>query len=88
VRAVRQVGAPLPARELEHGTWRLAFTQNVTRTRWLVTKLAFLAGALYLVALGSSELFSWWRQPLNDIDGRLRTAARPVKPSGTVRRRC
>ena len=33
-------GAPLIARELETGTHRLAWNQSVTRTRWLVTKLA------------------------------------------------
>jgi ABC-type transport system involved in multi-copper enzyme maturation permease subunit len=32
-------GAPLLARELESGTYRLARTQSVTRSRWLVTKL-------------------------------------------------
>ena len=33
-------GAPLVARELETGTYRLAWTQSVTRTRWLAVKLA------------------------------------------------
>jgi len=32
-------GAPLIARELETGTFRLAWTQSVTRTRWLAVKL-------------------------------------------------
>ncbi len=32
-------GAPLVARELEAGTFRLAWTQSVTRTRWLAVKL-------------------------------------------------
>ena len=32
-------GAPLVARELETGTFRLAWTQSVTRTRWLAVKL-------------------------------------------------
>ena len=32
-------GAPLLARELETGTYRLAWTQSVTRSRWLITKL-------------------------------------------------
>lgn len=39
-------GAPLVARELERGTHRLAWTQSVTRRRWLVAKL----GGLGLVA--------------------------------------
>ena len=33
-------GAPLVARELEAGTFRLAWTQSVTRTRWLAVKIA------------------------------------------------
>ena len=33
-------GAPLVARELEAGTHRLAWTQSVTRTRWLATSSA------------------------------------------------
>ena len=32
-------GAPLVARELESGTYRLAWNQSVTRGRWLATKL-------------------------------------------------
>lgn len=33
-------GAPLVAHELETGTFRLAWTQSISRTRWLATKLA------------------------------------------------
>jgi hypothetical protein len=36
------VGAPLLAREFENGTHRLAWTQGVTRMRWLFAKLALL----------------------------------------------
>ena len=35
-------GAPLVAQELETGTYRLAWTQSVTRTRWLAVKLGVL----------------------------------------------
>ena len=38
-------GAPLVAREIEQGTHRLAWTQSVTRLRWLGTKAAALAMA-------------------------------------------
>ena len=31
-------GAPLVARELENGTFRLVWTQSVSRTRWLATE--------------------------------------------------
>ena len=46
-------GAPLVARELETGTFRLAWTQSVTRTRWLVVKLV-LVGLAAIAAPGSS----------------------------------
>jgi hypothetical protein len=32
-------GAPLIARELETGTYRLGWTQSITRRRWLAVKL-------------------------------------------------
>ena len=32
-------GAPMIAREIEAGTYRLVWTQSITRTRWLVSKL-------------------------------------------------
>ena len=37
------VGAPLLAREFEHGTHRFAWTQSVTRRRWLLSKTLLLA---------------------------------------------
>jgi hypothetical protein len=53
-------GAPLVARELESGTYRLAWTQSVTRTRWLATKLTLvgLAGAVVCGLL--SAMLGWW----------------------------
>jgi len=37
-------GAPIVAREIDQSTNRLAWTQSITRTRWLVSKLS--VGAL------------------------------------------
>jgi ABC-type transport system involved in multi-copper enzyme maturation permease subunit len=58
-------GAPLIARELEDRTYRLAWTQSVTRTRWLTVKL----GLLGLAAMAITGLFSlivtWWASPLD-----------------------
>jgi hypothetical protein len=36
------IGCPLVAREVEQGTHRLAWTQGVTRLRWLLTKLVLV----------------------------------------------
>ena len=58
-------GAPLVAREFETGTFRLAWTQSVTRTRWLAAKLA-IAG---VAAIAAGELFTlmvnWWSSPIH-----------------------
>lgn len=69
------IGAPLLAREFEHGTWRLAFTQSVTRTRWLAAKLALVGAGVAVLACAFATLFTWWRAPLDELGGRLRTAA-------------
>jgi ABC-type transport system involved in multi-copper enzyme maturation permease subunit len=79
-------GAPLAAREFETGTFRLAWTQGVTRVRWLAAKLA-IAGA---AAIAAGELFTlmvaWWSSPINKADtaytaftsGSFHTGAAPV----------
>jgi hypothetical protein len=57
-------GAPLVAREFETGTFCLAWTQGVTRVRWLAAKLG-IAG---VAAIAVGELFSlmvnWWSSPI------------------------
>jgi hypothetical protein len=61
-------GAPLVSRELESGTFRLAWTQAVTRTRWIATKLA-IAGAISAIAAGVLTFaVSWWAIPFDRID--------------------
>lgn len=44
------IGAPLVAREIENGTQHLAWTQGVTRMRWLVTKLVLVIVPLLVAA--------------------------------------
>lgn len=66
------VGAPLLAREFEHGTWRLAFTQSVSRARWLLTKLVLVGAGVAVTTAAFATLFVWWRGPLDDIVGRMR----------------
>jgi hypothetical protein len=57
-------GAPLAAREFETGTFRLAWTQGVTRTRWLAAKLAVVGAASMAVAGLLSLMVTWWSSPI------------------------
>jgi hypothetical protein len=65
------VGAPLLARELEHGTHRFAWTQAITRQRWLLSKLALLGAATVLAGGVASALVMWWRGPFDTLQGRM-----------------
>jgi len=65
------VGAPLVAREFEQGTYRLAWTQTVTRRRWLLSKTVLLAVATALGAFTLSALAMWWRHPFDVLEGRM-----------------
>jgi hypothetical protein len=63
------LGAPLLARELESGTWQLAWTQAVPRTRWLLAKVAALGTLTVLLAAALSAVVGWYRQPLDLLGG-------------------
>jgi hypothetical protein len=58
-------GAPLVAREIEAGTFRLVWTQSVTRTRWLAVKLGLLAVTTLVVVGLLSLMVTWWASPLD-----------------------
>jgi hypothetical protein len=64
------LAAPLVL-ELEQRTHRLAWTQSVSRARWIAGKL----GLAVVVALAASLVFTllvtWWRAPIVRIDGRM-----------------
>jgi hypothetical protein len=57
-------GAPLVTREFEAGTYRLAWNQSVTRTRWLGVKLGLVGGAAAATAGVLSLMISWWASPI------------------------
>ena len=61
------LGAPLLARELETGTWQLAWTQAVPRMRWLAVKLAALAALTVALTVGLSAVITWFRRPLDAV---------------------
>jgi hypothetical protein len=58
-------GAPLVARELETGTFRLAWTQSVSRARWTLCKLGLLGLSAMAVAGLCSLLVTWWSSPVD-----------------------
>ncbi|MGH9092033.1 MAG: transporter [Acidimicrobiales bacterium] len=58
-------GAPLVARELETGTFRLAWTQSVGRSRWLLVKYAVVGTAASVLAGGLSLMAAWWANPID-----------------------
>jgi hypothetical protein len=60
-------GAPLVARELETGTYRLAWTQTVTRTRWFAVKVALIGLASIAVAGLLSLMVTWWASPFDRV---------------------
>lgn len=54
-------GTPVLAREFERGTHKLAWTQSVTRRRWLATKLGGLGIAVMIAGLAFGGMISAWR---------------------------
>jgi hypothetical protein len=62
-------GAPLIARELEAGTFRLAWNQSITRTRWLAVKLALIGVAAMAVTEAFSLIQAWWAAPIGKAVG-------------------
>jgi hypothetical protein len=62
------LGAPLVARELESGTFKLVWTQSVTRRRWLLTKVGAMLGVALLVSAATLPLVYWWRGPFSADD--------------------
>jgi hypothetical protein len=57
-------GAPLVTREIESGTFRLAWSQSVTRRRWTLVKLGLVGLASMASAGLLSLMIGWWASPL------------------------
>jgi hypothetical protein len=62
-------GAPMVAREIEDGTFRLVWNQSVTRARWLAVKLALTGLAAMSFAGLASVLVTWWSSPIDRAGG-------------------
>ena len=63
------LGAPLVAHEMESGTTGFAWTQGITRGRWLLTKAGWLLLAAAVIAGAVSALVTFWSGPANAAQG-------------------
>jgi hypothetical protein len=54
--------------EFEQRTHRLAWTQSITRERWLVTKLAMALAGVVLFAVALTLVMTWWHAPLDQAE--------------------
>jgi hypothetical protein len=59
------IGAPLVAREVETGTAQFAWTQSVTRRRWLAVRVGWLLLAALAWGGAVAALVTWWSGPKN-----------------------
>jgi hypothetical protein len=62
-------GAPLVAREIEHGTHRLVWTQGVSRLRWATTKIGLIALAVLAITAVYAVMLTWWITPVMETSG-------------------
>src|SRR5262245_62617250 len=56
-------GAPLFAREIEHATHRLVWTQGVSRLRWATTKFGLVSLAVLVITAIYAGMLTWWITP-------------------------
>lgn len=64
------LAAPLLV-QLEHGTFRLDWTQSITRARWIAGKLGLAIAAALAASLAFTLLVTWWRSPFVHLQGRM-----------------
>lgn len=62
------VGAPLISRELESGSFRFTWTQDIGRTRYVLTTVTLLAAAVAAVTGALGGLLGWYAHPF-DVAG-------------------
>lgn len=64
------LAAPLTS-QLEHGTYRLDWTQSITRGRWLAAKLGLAIATGLVISAAFVALITWWRAPFVHLHGRM-----------------
>ena len=73
-------GAPLVAREVEHGTHRLIWTQGISRRRWALAKFGLIGAVTLVLATAYALGMSWWFGPIvTNGGGRLGPVAFDVQ---------
>ncbi|MEU8550190.1 translation initiation factor IF-2 [Streptomyces roseoverticillatus] len=65
------VAGPVIARELESGTYKVAWTQSVSPARWFAAKLGLPVAALLVGASVLSAVFTWTWRPVGHLDDGL-----------------
>ncbi len=79
-------GAPVISSELETGTYRLAWSQSVTRSRWLTVKLGLIGLASLATVAAFSLMVTWAADPIDRVSmGRILPATfseRGIAPVG------
>jgi hypothetical protein len=60
-------GAPMVAQELETGTHQFAWTQSITRRRWLAVRTGWLLLGAAVIAGAVSAVVTWWSGPSNAL---------------------
>jgi hypothetical protein len=61
-------GAPLVARELGAGTNQFAWTQSITRRRWLAVQAGWLLLATAVISGAVAAFVTWWSGPDNALN--------------------
>jgi ABC-2 family transporter protein len=57
--------------DLENGTYRLAWTQSISRGRWVAGKLSFAVAGTLLSCGVMVVLVTWWHTPFVHLEGRM-----------------
>jgi hypothetical protein len=64
------LAAPTVA-DFEQGTYRLVWTQSVTRRRWIATKMAFGLAIMLVISAAFVALWTWRQGPFDALEGRF-----------------
>lgn len=78
-------GAPLLTREFEDRTYKMVWTQSVTRNRWLATKITVIGVVSVAVVAVFALVFTWWSVPIDSTGSRIGSSdfgSRGIVPIG------